>query len=162
LTFTASLGCALAPMKLLGRWHYRRGVYRCFMCGRPLRGTGTWCECRTDIVRVTRRPRRPMRHYRRRVKPVLLAYLAVAPLALALARYAPGRGDMPFVLYAIGFHALLCLLGGILVQLACAVLEMRDRGRRIRLGAVVFLRVFALWPAVSIIAAMVAKALGYE
>lgn len=161
-TFAAALGCALAPMRLLQRRHYRRGVYRCFMCGRALRDTATWCECRTDIAPIAPRPRRPIRHYRRRIKPVLLAYLAVVPLALILADYAPGRGGMPFALYALGFHVLLCVLGGTLVKLACAVLEMCQRGRRFRLRAAVFLRMLAVWPALVIIGAMVAKALGYE
>lgn len=162
LTLTATAGCFLAPAKLLQRWHYRRGVYRCFLCGRALRGTGSWCECRADEFRITPRRRRPMRHYRRRVKAVLFAYLAVVPLAIAFTSYAPGRGDMPFVVYALVTHALLCVLAGILVQLASAVLEMCNGGRRFRLRAQVFLRVFALWPLVFIIAAVVAKALGYE
>lgn len=162
LTLLAAVGCALAPMAVLQRWHYRRGVYRCARCGRALRGNGLWCECLPDEFRVPRRPRRRMRHYGRRIKPVLLAYLAVVPLALVLASYAPGRGGMPFVLYALGFHVLLCVLGGTLVKLACAVLEMCQRGRRFRVRAAVFLRMLAVWPALVIIGAMVAKALGYE
>jgi hypothetical protein len=161
ITLAASLGCALAPMFVMQRWHYRRGVYRCARCGRALRGTAAWCACLPAEFRVPRRPRRPMRHYRRRVVPVSLAYLAVLPLAVAAAARAPGRGDMPYAVYALGFHVGLCVLAGVVVNLVCAVLEIVKRGRRFRLRAAVFLRVFSLWPLACVIAAMVLKAFGH-
>ena len=40
------MGLAALTMWILSRYHYKRGVYRCNFCGRPLRGIGITCECR--------------------------------------------------------------------------------------------------------------------
>lgn len=161
LTLLATGGSALAAMTVVQRWHYRRGVYRCFQCGRARRGTGSVCECFPPEFHVRPRRRRPMRHYRRRVMPVLLAYLAIVPVAFAAASFAPGRGDLPFAIEVAVGHAMFCLLGGIGINLACAILELFRRGRRFRLRAAVFLRVFALWPLACFVAGMTLAALGY-
>jgi TRAP-type C4-dicarboxylate transport system permease small subunit len=40
------LGFAVASVLVLSRYHYKRGVYRCDYCGRPLKGAGIRCDCR--------------------------------------------------------------------------------------------------------------------
>jgi len=34
-----------AALWVLGRVHYRRGVFRCRFCGRPLKSMGALCDC---------------------------------------------------------------------------------------------------------------------
>jgi hypothetical protein len=38
-------GFAVLSVKVLSWYHYKRGVYRCRFCGRPLKGIGVPCEC---------------------------------------------------------------------------------------------------------------------
>ena len=47
LIFSVLGGMALAAgtMSLLSWWHYRRGVYRCVHCGRPLKSISILCDC---------------------------------------------------------------------------------------------------------------------
>jgi hypothetical protein len=39
------LAVAAAAVNILSWWQYRRGVYRCVHCGRPLKGLDTPCDC---------------------------------------------------------------------------------------------------------------------
>lgn len=39
------LGSAALASWALGRYHYRRGFYRCRFCDRPLKGIGIPCDC---------------------------------------------------------------------------------------------------------------------
>ena len=156
----AGLGGAWAAMALVQRRHYRLGVYRCFRCDRALQGTAILCVCCSPQHPVQPRPRPPMRHYRRMVKPVLLTYLALLGPTLLLVHVAPALRGSPAKLAFL--HALLCLLAGTGVKLADAVLECLHRGKRFRLRAVVFLRVFALWPLLVCVVGGIAGALGYD
>lgn len=40
------IGFAALTMWMLSRYHYKREVYRCHSCGRPLKGIGIPCGCR--------------------------------------------------------------------------------------------------------------------
>jgi len=40
------MGLAALTIWILSRYHYKRGVYRCNFCGRPLTSIGIPCECR--------------------------------------------------------------------------------------------------------------------
>jgi hypothetical protein len=124
--------------------HLIRGDLHCPGCGRVNRRFFSPCPCWVQLA-PARRPRHWV-HYRRRIQPVLLAYLPILAVVLIFlgTRTSPRRE--PFLLdVAIG-HAVLCALVGVMIHLTDSILEALHLARRWRLRARVFLRVFALWP----------------
>ena|SRR5215204_897755 len=45
VSFIAGLGVSCALVRLLSRWHFKRGMYRCPYCDRPRKGNNILCEC---------------------------------------------------------------------------------------------------------------------
>jgi hypothetical protein len=151
----------LLPMAILRRRHYALGIYRCYHCNRSLRSAGVACVCMpNEMRRVRRKPHGAMRHYRRRVKPVLLTYAVMTVPTLLLAHVARrphiAWADLAFV------HALCCLFTGIVIHLVEYTLEFLNRGRRFRLRAPVFVRVLAIWPLLVIVAGLISHAMGID
>lgn len=151
--FLAALAVAAGAVVLMSRWHYATGVYRCWNCRRPLRGIAVVCPCmRRQAVApaAPRRHRSRWRHHRRCVRPVLLTYAALVPVAVALVMLSPARHESP-ASSAAAFHALLCVLLAKGFALADIVLEQVGRGRRWRLRASVFAQTLAVWPLAALL-----------
>ena len=146
---------AWAAMYLVELPSRLRGDYRCHRCGRPQRRLAALCPC-VAAEFPTPKPRHWV-HYRRRIKPVLLAYLAILGVVLIFLGTRTAPRSTPFVEDVIACHAVLCVLIGVMIRAADAILEFLKRGRRFRLRATVFLRVYALWPLLVAIGMLLAK-----
>jgi len=155
-----ALGIAWLATYLFELPHYLLGHYHCHLCGRTQRSWSEICPCLPEAFRVHRKPRHWV-HYRRRIKPVLMAYLGILGVVLIFLGLNTSPRPDPFVVDAITFHALLCVLVGVLVHVAVDVCEIPKLGRRFKLRATVFLRVYAIWPLAFAIAMIVLKSVGW-
>jgi hypothetical protein len=158
--FYAILGgmaLSAAAMSIVSRRHYASGVYRCWQCRRPLRGIGIPCACMTPRTPTLKRvlPPSRWRHYRRAVRPVLLAYAGVLPLGAWVALAMPGGDAYPLAVEIAIAHAGLCVVLAFAIEAASAVLEFAKRWKRLRLRATVFVRVFLPLPAAMFFVALV-------
>jgi hypothetical protein len=158
LPFFGGGAAAAAVMAGLDRWHHWRGVYKCVSCGRPLRRGLSPCVCWSDpahpmaaiYARMRKRHHPPrLRHYRRRLGPVLATYAALVPVSVAFVALSPRRHPNGFLADLVVGHFLLCGLLGVMISVAISTLELLGRGRRFRLRTEAFLRIFALWPAIA-------------
>lgn len=151
LSFLGGLLLAAACVRLTSWHHYRTGVYRCHRCNRVLRGSHIPCVCQPKELpgRSRHRPP-PLRHYRKRLKPLSLAYLLLVPVALNVATIAPDRGgDMGFALWAVLCHGLICLMLVMVFRCVEATLELFKVCRRFRLSLAVYIRLATPWAVVS-------------
>jgi len=158
LPFFGGGAAAVAAMSALDRWYHWRGVFRCVYCERPLRRGRSPCVCWADpahpmavIYAQLQKEHHPprLRHYSRRLWAVLAAYAALGPVAAAAAASAPRRHTGPFAVEVVEGHFLICALVVAVVAVTCSTLEMFGRGRRLRLRAEAFLRLFAVWPVLA-------------
>jgi hypothetical protein len=149
----ATLGAVIVTfgaLYLLDRWNYWRGVYRCNFCGGPLPRKG-WCSCQAEeyaefLLRYPPRPpRRPWRHYRRRLVPALGAHLILIPVAGAIVRSIPLHPSNQFSTAVLLFHAFLCYCIWLFGELQTDLLKSWGIARRYRLRAIIFTRLFFLW-----------------
>ena len=157
-SFLAGGAFAVATVNVLQRWHYWRGVYKCVYCGRALRRGPTPCVCWADpghpmaehYASMLRRHHPPrLRHYRKRLGRVLLAYSALVPVAMIFVLFArhPRRDPLPGDV--VNIHILLCVFAVVVIAMVTTILEALSRARRFRLRAEAFLRAFALWPLIA-------------
>ena len=140
-----ALASAVGTATLLNRWHYRRGLYRCNLCGRTLT-RGIVCRCRADGFHERPRRRSKCRRYRKQIRPALLGYALLAPAALAVAVGAHRLDHWPFTVDVLVAHAVICGLLLFIGESTLAALELFGRGRRVRKRWRVFALVFALYP----------------
>ena len=158
VSFLAGAAGAAAVVKSLEWWHYRRGVYKCVYCARPLRRGVTGCVCwaepshpLADLYAKMRRQHHPppLRHYRQRLAAVLAAYALLIPVAVLFTITAPRPRPRPMPADVLMAHVVLSGLLAVSAGVATSTLGVLKRGRRFRLRAEAFLRVFALWPVLA-------------
>lgn len=142
--FAAAMA-AVAVMKAVEWWQYRRGIFRCHHCGAPLRGFGVPCDCLPAEYHVHRHQPPRFRHYRKRLRAVLVTYLLLLPIAAALALATPHEvhslaGEI------LMWHLLLCVIVAVAIEGMSMVFEYSGYRRRLRLRSTVFVRVFVVWP----------------
>jgi hypothetical protein len=150
LSFVGGCALTLPSMKLLNWLQYRRGLYRCTRCGRTLQAERIPCACRMNdpqfaplFPSAKLKPRRRLlRHDRRYLPRVIVAYVATMPLALAFATLRPNPRHFPLLRQVALSHLLVVVfvfVGGRVLQ---DVLEWFGKGQRLRLQSIVFIRVF--------------------
>jgi hypothetical protein len=100
---------------------------------------------RLVIASSITRPSR-FRHYRRYLKPVLLAYGLLIPVALLLAATAPHRGNYPFPAEVILWHIMGCAATVVLGRIILAILELFKCRRRLRIRGEFFFKLMSFWP----------------
>lgn len=152
------LATAAGATYVLTRWHYGAGVHRCPWCNRLLRRPYVVCVCRPkrERERAQRLQQRPwFRHHRRRIRPVLLTYASLLPLAIVGAATGPGRVRYSLPIETLCWHAGLCIVLLCVMALIDFTLESFKCAPRYRTRAVVFRQTFAVWPVLSIIALFV-------
>jgi hypothetical protein len=158
LPFVGGCTAAAGVMNALDRWYYWRGVHKCVYCGRPRRYGARSCVCWAEpghpmgehYARMQREHHPPrLRHHRKRLRPVLASYLALVPVALVAATIVPRPRLRPFFQDVIEAHFILCAAIGVTIAGVNSTLEVLKRGRRFRMRAEAFVRVFALWPVLA-------------
>jgi len=140
---------ALGVMRVLNVWHHWLGYYLCPYCGRsePRKG---FCSC-PAVQKIYEGMPKPLRrrsvwrHYRKRIPSILLAYAAVASIALAFALTARRPAGESIVFSFLALHAVLCLLVALIADLWMDVLKWFGRGTRMRKRARIYIMMFALW-----------------
>jgi hypothetical protein len=162
LPFFGGCSAAVAAMSAVDRWYHWRGAYRCIYCDRPRRRQHEPCACWSepghplaDLYAKIRRQHHPprFRHFRKRLGAVLTAYVALVPVVLFALRVAPRPRTQPLVVDLVEGHFVLCAAVAVSIAVLTSTLEMFRAGRRYRMRADAFVRVFALWPVLAAFAA---------
>jgi hypothetical protein len=162
LPFIAGGGAAVAAMSIVDRWYHWRGVHKCIYCGHPLRRRHLPCACWSqpghplaDVYAMIQRQHHPprLRHFRKRLRVVIAAYLALVPVVLLLLHVSPRPRNQPFAVDLVEGHFILCGAVAVFIGVVTSTLEVFRVGRRFRMRAEAFVRVFAMWPVLAGLAA---------
>ena len=151
LPLITGAGTSILTGFILDRWYHFRGAYRCFQCGSALPIKG-WCACRAHEWREFQRrypeprPRKPWRHYRRRLLPALLAHLVLVLPAVALAMLVPYARSNSFGSVVLVWHLILCWAVWFVGRFLPDILRSFSVGKRFRIRYRVFSRFFFFWP----------------
>lgn len=144
LAVPAGLTVGVLALWAVRAYHYRAGTYHCWRCDRPLRRLFIPCEC--SGVPADARRWRFLRHCRRRLPAVLLAYVLIAAVAYVLV-YAFGLGPRPAsVKNWLACYVVLCAAVAFFIKMSLGALQDLGRAPRLRLRAVPFFAMFILWP----------------
>lgn len=101
-----------------------------------------------------------LRHHRRYLKHLVITYLLVTPLALYVTSTAPHRGDYPFPMEFILWHAVSCAALIVSGRLLLSTLELFNCKRRLRIRAEFFFKLLSVWPALVLMTMTVLKIVG--